>query len=177
METIVADITNTPWKERHQYVLSRPPAGMAAVSGAHTHGARIKRFEFDKEFHVSPFLPMDMRYGWDFNEPADRLFVHMQNFRAGERQFDATLTLHEQLVTRGALLGALLAYPLMTLKVIAAIHWQALRLWLKRTPFYDHPRSSGHEVPAVGREPSGPTDTFVPTARASSDRSLKQSNP
>src|ERR1700733_2144973 len=59
LETIVAEITNTPWDERHQYVLE--------VDAAH---GRLKRFEFDKAFHVSPFLPMDMRYEWSFNQPA-----------------------------------------------------------------------------------------------------------
>ena len=129
LDTIVAEITNTPWKERHQYVLS---VANPAV--------RIQRFEFDKHFHVSPFLPMDMRYQWCFSEPLGRLFVHMQNFKGGEQMFDATLALVREPVSGPALLKVLATFPLMTLKVIAAIHWQALRLWIKRTPFYDHPR-------------------------------------
>jgi DUF1365 family protein len=125
--TIVAEITNTPWKERHQYVLP--------VQGA----ARLKHFTFDKQFHVSPFLPMDMQYEWDFSEPKQRLFVHMQNLEHGERVFEATLALRQRAVSSRALLGVLAAFPLMTVKVIAAIHWQALKLWLKRTPIFDHP--------------------------------------
>lgn len=128
VETIVAEITNTPWGERHQYVLE---AGAADTP--------FKRFEFDKRFHVSPFMPMQMQYHWSFNTPAARLVVHMQNFVAGEFLFDATLGLARAPMTRGALLGLLLGFPLMTLKVIAAIHWQALRLWLKGTPVHDHP--------------------------------------
>jgi DUF1365 family protein len=131
LETIVAEITNTPWKERHQYVLS--------VADPH---ARLKSFGFDKDFHVSPFLPMDMQYRWSFNEPRDRVFVHMQNHRNGARMFDATLQLKESPLTTLGLLGVLAAFPFMTLKVIAAIHWQALRLWIKRTPIFDHPRTS-----------------------------------
>jgi len=131
LETIVAEITNTPWKERHQYVL--PVADPAA---------RLKRFGFDKDFHVSPFLPMDMQYRWSFNQPEDRLFVHMQNHRNGEQMFDATLVLKHQPVSTFRLLCILATFPLMTLKVIAAIHWQALRLWVKRTPVFDHPRIS-----------------------------------
>jgi DUF1365 family protein len=131
LETIVAEITNTPWKERHQYVL--PVADRAA---------RLKRFGFDKDFHVSPFLPMDMQYRWSFNQPQNRLFVHMQNHRNGVQMFDATLMLRENPVTTLGLIGVLAAFPLMTLKVIAAIHWQALRLWAKRTPVFDHPRVS-----------------------------------
>jgi DUF1365 family protein len=129
LETIVAEITNTPWGERHQYVL--PAAHQAAP---------LKRFDFDKDFHVSPFMPMEIQYHWCFNAPSDRLVVHMQNHRAGEFLFDATLTLRREPLSAGALLRALAGYPVMTLKVIAAIHFQALRLWLKRTPFYGHPK-------------------------------------
>jgi len=124
-ETIVAEITNTPWGERHQYVL---PVR-----------AGFERFDFDKAFHVSPFMPMDMQYRWGFNAPEQRLLVHMQNFRSGERMFDATLSLQGEPVTARALLRCLAGYPLMTLKVILAIHWQALRLWWKKTPFHAHP--------------------------------------
>jgi len=130
LETIVAEITNTPWKERHQYVLTVPPEG------------RIKRFDFDKEFHVSPFLPMDMTYRWCFSEPKERLFVNMQNFRLGEPMFDATLALNQEPLCASALLRVLGTFPLITLKVIGAIHWQALKLWLKRTPFYSHPANA-----------------------------------
>ncbi len=133
LETIVAEITNTPWGERHQYVL--PCAG----PGTTTQGSAAQRFEFAKDFHVSPFMPMAMQYHWFFNEPGDRLLVHMQNFLDGGRMFDATLALRRQPLTSGALVGLLVAYPLMTFKVIAAIHWQALRLWWKKTPFFAHP--------------------------------------
>ena len=128
VETIVAEITNTPWAERHSYVLD-----------ASQSGGPIKRFAFDKDFHVSPFMPMDMQYDWRFNEPARHLFVHLQNFREGEAVFDATLSMKVRPLTAAALVGLLLGFPFMTVKVVAAIHWQALKLWLKRTPVYDHP--------------------------------------
>ncbi len=128
LETIVAEITNTPWGERHQYVL---PIGSTQ--------RRSHRFEFRKDFHVSPFMPMEMQYHWHLRQPSARLLVHMQNFRHGEAIFDATLSMSRERLESGALVRLLLAYPLMTLKVIAAIHWQALRLWWKKTPIHDHP--------------------------------------
>jgi DUF1365 family protein len=143
LETIVAEITNTPWGERHQYVLQCEPA------------ARVKRFDFGKDFHVSPFMPMDLQYRWRFNDPAGRLYVHMQNLKGSEAVFDATLALHREPVSAGALLGALAGYPLMTLKVITAIYWQAFRLWLKHTPFHGHP---GHAAAAGPGDP--PTATL-----------------
>jgi len=136
LETIVAEITNTPWKERHQYVL---PVAAAGKVGAH---AGTTRFQFDKNFHVSPFMPMDMQYDWRFGEPGERLQVHMQNFQAGQRLFDATLALRAEPISSTALLRVLMTFPLMTIKVVGAIHWQALKLWLKRTPFYSHAKTS-----------------------------------
>lgn len=130
VETIVAEITNTPWQERHAYVLPAAPARLTR---------NVMQFEFAKQFHVSPFWPMDMRYRWRLTTPNGRLLVHMKNLRDGQRVFDATLTLQRREISSAALAAALLRFPLMTAKVVTAIHWQALRLWLKRTPFFVHP--------------------------------------
>jgi len=134
LDCIVAEITNTPWKERHAYVLP--------VAAADTNG-RALAWEFDKQFHVSPFMPMDCRYRWRFTAPGQDLHVHMQVWRGGERQFDADLMLQRHPITARGLAGVLLRFPLMTLQVVAAIHWQALRLWLKRNPVHDHPSLAG----------------------------------
>jgi DUF1365 family protein len=130
LDCIVAEITNTPWKERHAYVL---PVAQSDQQG------RALCWTFEKQFHVSPFMPMDCEYRWRFTAPGDDLHVHMQVWRAGERQFDADLSLQRQPLDGPGLAGVLLRHPLMTLQVVAAIHWQALRLWLKRTPVHDHP--------------------------------------
>jgi DUF1365 family protein len=144
LETIVAEITNTPWKERHQYVLT-----------ARGQASKFKHFEFDKGFHVSPFMPMDMQYRWSFADPAGRVYVHMRNFDHGEQVFDATLSLVREPLSARALMGVLAAFPFMTLKVIAAIHWQAFRLWGKRTPFHGHPPGAVADGNAVVGAPPG----------------------
>jgi hypothetical protein len=130
VDTIVAEITNTPWNERHAYVLP--------VAQATEHGAAL-RFRFDKQFHVSPFWAMDMQYAWSFNAPADKLLVHMENWRTDARVFDATLTLEREAISSASLARCLLRYPAMTVWVITSIYWQALRLWMKRTPLFSHP--------------------------------------
>ena len=131
VETIVAEITNTPWKERHAYVLP--------MASAQPLGAQVRRWQFDKAFHVSPFLPMDMRYDWRFTSPGDALHVHMECWRDGRSQFDASLTLRHKPLSGPTLTRALLSVPLVTFKVSAMIYWQALKLLLKRTPFFSHP--------------------------------------
>ncbi|MEJ2687605.1 MAG: DUF1365 domain-containing protein [Gammaproteobacteria bacterium] len=132
--TLVAEITNTPWGERHCYVL---PAAQSKDAGRH------QRFRFAKDFHVSPFMPMDIDYDWRFSQPRDRLAVHMENFRDGEKVFDATLRLERRPISGPSLAAALLRHPFMTLAVIRRIYWQALRLRLKHVPFHPHPAKPG----------------------------------
>lgn len=131
VETIVAEITNTPWGERHCYVL-----GGKDNLGVGSH----MRFHFDKVFHISPFIGMDVAYDWRFTEPTRRLAIHMESMREGKRFFDATMLLQRKEMSGTALAQVLMRYPLMTAKVIGAIHWQALRLWMKRVPFLSHPK-------------------------------------
>ena len=125
---VLADVTNTPWGERHHYVV-----GAAA-------GRRALRGVFPKAHHVSPFQPMELEYRWTVHAPGPRLAVHMVNAAAGEKVFDATLVLARREWTPGNLLRVLLRHPWMTAKVTATIHWHALRLWMKRATFHVHPR-------------------------------------
>lgn len=132
LDCIVAEITNTPWKERHSYVLD---CGTARREG------EVLCWDFPKAFHVSPFLPMRRDYAWRLTVPGARLAVHMDVSDADERDFDATLLLERRPADGPTLARCLLRYPAMTLKVVAAIHWQAFLTWLARNPVYDHPRN------------------------------------
>jgi Uncharacterized conserved protein len=144
LDTIVAEITNTPWGERHAYVLP--------VTGAVHHG-RAMAWAFDKTFHVSPFMAMERGYDWRFTAPDDDLRVHMNVHREGACEFDATLALDRRPLTSASLARVLWRYPLMTTQVMGAIHWQALRLWLKGNPVHDHPAKRHVIATHRGRAP------------------------
>ncbi|OQW30151.1 MAG: chromosome partitioning protein ParA [Nitrospira sp. SG-bin1] len=146
VETIVAEITNTPWGERHCYVLS---------SEQNRASGRKKRYQFDKIFHISPFIDMDVAYDWRFTEPTSQLAIHMENLRKGQPFFDATMKLERREISGTALARVLVQYPLMTAKVISAIRWQALKLWMKGAPFYAHPKKRTEPSPvATSQTPS-----------------------
>lgn len=130
VETVVLEVTNTPWGERCHYVISPQP------------GER-----FSKAMHVSPFMPMGLHYRWYANAPGERLCVHLNVCRETvqgqeERQLDATLSLRREPITGMNLALAWLRFPWMTGKVIAGIHWEALKLWLKGVPVFNKPSAS-----------------------------------
>jgi len=143
VETIVAEITNTPWKQRHCYVLS--------ISRSQHHNNQHWQWEFDKAFHVSPFMPMEMDYRWRFSAPGESLRVHMENWQGNTKQFDATLTLKRQEISSASLARVLIVFPLMTLQVVTLIHWQALKLILKRARFFTHPDKATTTLSHTGK--------------------------
>lgn len=135
LQAIVSHITNTPWGEDYAYVHDFN----AEKSTKITKKGEITAFKLDKQFHVSPFMPMDIKYDWAFKHETNQLLVHMKNFKDGEQVFNATLALERKEITQISLNWILIHYPLMTIKVVAAIYWNALLLWVKRVPFYSNP--------------------------------------
>ena len=131
VRSVVAEVTNTPWGERHCYVLRGPAESESRIGWS---------AETEKQMHVSPFLPMDMQYEWWFTPPGARLGVQMDVERNGERVLHADLSLRRREMTAFNLSRALVRFPLMTARVAAAIYWQALRLKLKGAPFHAHPQ-------------------------------------
>lgn len=126
---VVAEIHNTPWGERHRYLLD---ARNADASG---------RFRFAKTFHVSPFNPMDLDYEWRFDLAGGRIRIDMRLTRQGAPVMYAGLDLETRSLDRRARLRGALRYPLQGWATLVRIYWQALRLWLKGLTFYPHPRS------------------------------------
>jgi len=131
---IVAEVTNTPWGERQSYVLECDPE------------QRIQRIEFDKEMHVSPFNPMQMRYRWRSNQPAEILALNLDAEFEDRLHVDATMALKRREINAYSLAAILVQHPWMTARVALAIYWQALKLWLKKTPFYDRPAGGGNNT-------------------------------
>ena len=86
--------------------------------------------------------PWDMQYRWRLSSPGDELQVHIENHRKGIKVFDATMDLEARPVNSRQLFSALVSFPLITLKVVGAIYFEALRLWLKKVPIFDHPHTT-----------------------------------
>ncbi len=129
-QALVAEVTNTPWGERHAYVIEGQHPGAAALAG-----------EFEKSLHVSPFMGMDHRYEARATMPAQTLSVHIASSRSGVTVFDATLALRRRELTRESMAGVTLRYPLATVRVLALIYAHALGLKLAGVPVHRHPQA------------------------------------
>jgi uncharacterized protein len=144
VRAVVAEVTNTPWGERHAYVLAAEDAGPGRVM----HG------EFQKELHVSPLMGMDHIYDWRLTVPGERLSVHIDSSRTGaarpggegkgegaarEPLFDATLSLARREIDARSLRRALVRYPLPTVRLTAHIYAHALLLRLRGARWHPHP--------------------------------------
>jgi DUF1365 family protein len=104
------------------------------------------RAELEKRFHVSPLIGMQARYRFRLGRPAQRLALSIEEFEHGNLMLVATQTGEMRPLTDLQLLRALMRTPLMTFKVIGAIHWQALKIWLRGAPFFRKPTPPEEQV-------------------------------
>ena len=149
LHSVLVEITNTPWGERHAYALDcRGRAG------------REDRFSFDKAFHVSPFMGMGHRYHWRLSVPGERLHVVMHNETQERVVFSAALAMQARPFDRRHLAAALARHPWMTATVLGGIYWQALRLALKGVRFHPHPKHRTRQM--TGRSVRSPSRAEVP---------------
>jgi DUF1365 family protein len=121
LRVVLAEVRNT-FGGTHNYWLRPDPA------------ARTFRAATPKSLYVSPFMPVDLDYTFAFTRPTDRLVAHMGAGQASSVGFDATLSLERRPWNATEIRRVLVRYPAMTASVMAAIHWQALKLWWKGVP-------------------------------------------
>ena len=114
-----------------------------------------------KSFHVSPFMGLDMHYRFHVVPPADRMSVSIDGSDHQGKLISATMSGGRRTLSDSALLGLLVTHPLLTLKVTVAIHWHAVRLLLKRIPFFPHPAPPTNAV-TRGSQSAKSAETAVP---------------
>ncbi len=129
---VVAEVTNTPWGEMHCYVLDEGHWGES-------------RNELKKDFHVSPFMPMDMVYQWRMGPPDEKVRIHIDQSQLAKRKFDVTMELSRKAWTAATLRKSLLAFPFSSFQVFLKIYWQAIKLRWKGLKFYPHPKHKSAE--------------------------------
>ena len=137
LEWVVLEVTNTPWRDRHHYVLD------ARAGGDVLQGSMAK------QMHVSPFLPMNLSYQWRLTRPDGRLGFAVDVSDDRGVVLATSLALRRRPLTRRVMAGLLLRRPPMSLRVLAGIHWQAFLLWRKGTPYHRRPTETAEEHAAA----------------------------
>ncbi len=149
LRLVLAEVSNT-FGGSHNYWLRPDTASRAFRSAA------------AKSLYVSPFMPVDLDYDFAFSPPAGHLVAHMGARRAGSVCFDATLSLERRPWSAREIHRVLAWYPAMTTSVMAAIHWQALKLWWKGVPVVQRMTRDGvGERAAFAGHGAGRTDSRV----------------
>lgn len=131
LAAVVAEVSNTPWNERHCYVL---------WEGNRIPGS-TSRYSHAKEFHVSPFMGMDSQYEWRIQAPTEKLHLALGCRRDGDQIFHADLHLNRSELSDLQLVRTMLRRPIAAAHIVGAIYYQALRLWMKKCQFFPHPRT------------------------------------
>ncbi len=122
---MIAEVTSTPWGERHSYVLDGRDG---ALEG-----------RFTKQLHVSPFMPKEQTYRWRLSDPGDALSVQIISEQDGETVFAAGLSLHRRELSRREMTRTMFSYPPAPMATLARIYWNALKLKLKGAPYHPRP--------------------------------------
>jgi uncharacterized protein len=128
LQAVLAEVSNT-FGERHAYLLRADRA-----------------LEARKVFHVSPFFPVAGRYRFGFGERAGRRLARIDYFDEAGPLLYTSISGQPQPLTRARLALACFTHPFMTVVIMARIHWQALRLWVKRAPFFAKPGAPAEEL-------------------------------
>ena len=148
LQFVLAEVRNT-FGGAHNYWL-RPDSASPTFRAAAT-----------KSLYVSPFMPADLEYAFAFTPPTGRLVAHMKTVTAGSVCLDATLSLERRPWNAAEIRGALVRHPAMTAFVLAAIHWQALRLWWKGVPAVRRLTGDGVGERAAWAAETGRTDSVM----------------
>ncbi|CCQ10893.1 FIG001571: Hypothetical protein [Pseudoalteromonas luteoviolacea B = ATCC 29581] len=123
---MLAEVSNTPWNETHYYLVPM----------------QQENVNFEKTFHVSPFMDLAMNYHWKVKVSSSKLFINIENKRESNTVFNATLALQKEPLTAQSCRKVLKTFPVMTWTIVKGIYWHALRLFIKRVPFISHPGPS-----------------------------------
>lgn len=122
---VLIEVHNTPWNERHRYVLPLKATG-------------AKKAVFEKRFHVSPFNPMEMTYASGFVFSPENISTQIENYKDNSLHFKASLVLKKEKTDAEAMARFAFSSWRLPIKIIFAIYWQAFKLFLKRAPYYKY---------------------------------------